>query len=362
MKRRFGFRFRSIYTKFTLLFLVIWWFMNMFTFTVTALFMRSSTFNDLSKVHPSQFEEFRALRSRMSVTFLFSLIVGSLIILMAVKSIVKPIKKLSEASKEVASGNFDIQMEVESQDELGRLTEDFNLMVTELNNLDQMRNEFVSNVSHEFKTPITSIKGYAKLLKKKELDPAVHDEYADIIVTESERLSLLSSNLLKLSTLDSRAIQTHRTRFSLDEEIRKVILILEPQWTKKEIDLDVDLEDLVIEGDRQLLYEVWMNLIQNAVKFSKEKGTVSVKLEKTGDKIVFRTVNSAADLKDEETGRFFERFYKGDPSRSSEGSGLGLAIAKKIIDAHGGNIKVDSREGEITFTVELEEEHHLKNQ
>lgn len=330
----------------------------MFTFTVTALFMRSSTFNDLSKVHLSQFEEFRELRTRMSVTFLISLIVGSLIILMAVKSIVKPIKKLSKASKEVASGNFNIQMDVESQDELGRLTEDFNLMVTELNNLDQMRNEFVSNVSHEFKTPITSIKGYAKLLKKKELDPVEHDEYADIIIMESERLSLLSSNLLKLSTLDSRAIQTHRTRFSLDEEIRKVILILEPQWTRKELDLDVDLENIAIEGDRQLLYEVWMNLIQNAVKFSKEKETVSIRLEKTGHKIYFRTVNSGSERGIGEPDRVFERFYKGDPSRSTEGSGLGLAIAKKIIDAHGGGIKVDSSEGEITFTVELDEDHH----
>lgn len=331
----------------------------MFTFTVTALFMRSSTFNDLSKVHLSQFEEFRELRTRMSVTFLFSLIVGSLIILMAVKSIVKPIKKLSKASKEVASGNFDIQMKVESQDELGRLTEDFNLMVTELNNLDQMRNEFVSNVSHEFKTPITSIKGYAKLLKKKELDQAEHDEYADIIVTESERLSLLSSNLLKLSTLDSRAIQTHRTRFSLDEEIRKVILILEPQWARKEIDLDVELEDIVIEGDKQLLYEVWMNLIQNAVKFSKDKGAVSIKLDKKGHKIYFRTVNSSANLSIGEPGRVFERFYKGDPSRSTEGSGLGLAIAKKIIDAHGGGIKVESGDEKITFTVELDDDHDL---
>lgn len=328
----------------------------MITFTVTALFMRSSTFNDLTKVHLSQFEEFRALRTRMSVTFLFSLIIGSLIILMAVKSIVKPIKKLSEASKEVASGNFDIQMKVESQDELGRLTEDFNLMVTELNNLDQMRNEFVSNVSHEFKTPITSIKGYAKLLKKKSLDPDVHDEYADIIITESERLSLLSSNLLKLSTLDSRAIQTHWTRFSLDEEIRKVILILEPQWARKEIELDVELEDLTIEGDRQLLYEVWMNLIQNAVKFSDEKDKVSIKLEKIGHKIYFRTINTATNLGMEKPDRVFERFYKGDASRSTEGSGLGLAIAKKIIDAHGGIIKVDSSEEKITFTVELNED------
>ena len=327
----------------------------MFTFTVAAHFMRNATFNDLTQVLPVQFQEYRELRLRMGVTFLFSLLMGSLIILLAVKSIVKPIKKLSEASKEVASGNFDVHMTVQSKDELGTLTEDFNLMVRELKNLDQMRNEFVSNVSHEFKTPITSIKGYAKLLKKKELDRESHDEYADIIASESERLSLLSSNLLKLSTLDSRAILSHKTRFSLDEEIRKVILILEPQWSRKELELDVELQRLSFEGERELLYEVWLNLIQNAIKFSKEKETVSIKLEKKAGNILFTTTNRGAELSEEEISRIFERFYKGDLSRSSEGSGLGLAIAKKIVETHGGEIRVESSGGVITFTVELNE-------
>jgi len=353
MKKRL--KFKSIYTKFTLLFLLIWWLMNTITFTVTGLFMRSTTFNDLTKVLPSQFEEFRALRIRMNVVFLISLILGSLIILLAVKSIVKPIRKLSEASKAVASGNFDVEMQVQNEDELGRLTEDFNVMVKELRNLDQMRNDFVSNVSHEFRTPITSIKGYAKLLKKKDLPQVQHDEYADIIVSESERLSLLSSNLLKLSSLDSRAIQSHRTRFSLDEEIRKVILLLEPQWSRKGIELDVNLEKISLEGDRQLLYEVWMNLIQNAVKFSEEGSRISITLEKEDGRILFTTMNRIGECREGETERLFERFYKGDASRTSEGSGLGLAIARKILEAHGGEIHAQTGDGHITFTVELKD-------
>lgn len=348
-------KFRSIYTKFTVLFLVIWWFMNTITFTVTALFMRSTTFNDLTKVLPSQFEEFRALRVRMNVVFLVSLLLGSLIILLAVKSIVKPIRKLSEASKEVASGNFDVHMDVESVDELGRLTEDFNLMVKELRTLDQMRSEFVSDVSHEFRTPITSIKGYAKLLKKKELSLLEHEEYTDIIISESERLSLLSSNLLKLSSLDSRAIQAQKVRFSLDEEIRRVILLLEPQWSRKKLELDVELEKVDLEGDRPLLYEVWMNLIQNAVKFSEEGDSVSVRLVKKDGKITFTTANRIGAHSPLDTERFFERFYKGDHARSSEGSGLGLAIVKKILETHGGEIHAETDEGIITFTVTLEE-------
>lgn len=356
MKGRF--KFKSIYTKFTVLFLFIWWLMNMFTFTVTVHFMRNSTFNDLSRVHLREYEEFRELRAKMGVTFLISLIMGSLIILLVVKSIVKPIRKLSEASKEVALGNFDVKVAVKSQDELGRLTEDFNTMVTKLYNLDEMRSEFVSNVSHEFKTPITSILGYAKLMKKKEHDSTKRAEYADIIIMESERLSLLSSNLLKLSSLDVNKNMTHWTRFSLDEEIRKVILNLEPQWARKEIEMDVVLKDMTIEGDRQLLHEVWMNLIQNAVKFSEDHGVVTVKLEKTGHRIFFSTVNRNAGFTVAERERIFERFYQGDPSRFSEGSGLGLAIVKKILDVHHGRISAEERDGFVTFTVELNEDHH----
>ncbi|MBP1917983.1 HAMP domain-containing sensor histidine kinase [Youngiibacter multivorans] len=349
------FRFKSIYTKFTLLFLFVWWFLNSITFAVVAMFMRRTTFYDMTKVLPGQFQEFRELHSKMNIVFLISVVIGSGIILLAVKSIVKPIQKLSGASKEVASGNFDIQMKVESQDEIGRLTEDFNLMVTELRNIEHLRTDFVSNVSHEFRTPITSIRGYAKLIKNRDLSKDKHDEYADIIISESDRLSQLSSNLLKLSSLDSKAIPSQRTLFSLDEEIRKVILLLEPEWSRKELDLDVDLDDMNITGDRHLLYEVWLNLIQNAVKFTDKGGKMSVTLKRENGRVIFKTLNKGPSFNNEELKRIFERFYKGDTSHSSEGSGLGLAIARKIIETHNGTIKADSRDGFVTFTVELEE-------
>lgn len=349
------FRFKSIYTKFTLLFLFVWWFLNSITFAVVAMFMRSTTFYDMTKVLPVQFQEFRELHARTNIVFLVSILLGSGIILLAVKSIVRPILKLSEASKEVASGNFDIQMKVESQDEIGKLTEDFNLMVSELRNIEHLRTDFVSNVSHEFRTPITSIRGYAKLIKNRELSKDKHDEYADIIISESDRLSQLSSNLLKLSSLDSKAIPSHKTTFSLDEEVRKVILLLEPQWSRKGLELDVDLDDVTLTGDRHLLYEVWLNLIQNAVKFSEMEGKVSVSLKRENGKVIFRTVNEAPDLSNEELERIFERFYKGDSSRSTEGSGLGLAIVRKIIETHGGSITAESSGELAIFTVELDE-------
>lgn len=349
------FRFKSIYTKFTLLFLFVWWFLNSITFTVVAMFMRSTTFYDMTKVLPVQFQEFRELHARTNIVFLVSVLLGSGIILLAVKSIVRPILKLSEASKEVASGNFDIQMKVESQDEIGKLTEDFNLMVSELRNIEHLRTDFVSNVSHEFRTPITSIRGYAKLIKNRDLSKDKHDEYADIIISESDRLSQLSSNLLKLSSLDSKAIPSHKTTFSLDEEVRKVILLLEPQWSRKGLELDVDLDDMFITGDRHLLYEVWLNLIQNAVKFSDKGGKLSITLKRENGRVIFKTLNKGPSFNNEELERIFERFYKGDPSHSSDGSGLGLAIARKILETNNGSITADSRDGFVTFTVELVE-------
>jgi signal transduction histidine kinase len=354
MRKRF--QFKSIYTKFTLLFLFVWWFMNTLTFTVIALFMRSTTFNDMTKVLPRQFEEFLDLRLKMNLVFILSVLIGSGIILLAVKSIVKPILRLSQASKEVASGNFDVEVKVESKDEIGRLTEDFNLMVKGLKDIEQLRTDFVSNVSHEFRTPITSIKGYAKLLKNHDLIKDKHDEYADIILDESDRLSQLSTNLLILSSLDSKAIPSQKTTYSLDEEIRQVILLLGPEWSRKELDLDVDLDDTIITADRSLLHQVWLNLVHNAIKFSEPGGKVSITLKREHEKILFKTTNAGPALQNEELDRLFERFYKGDHARSSEGNGLGLAIVRKILDTQNGRITVESQNGLLTFTVEIEEE------
>ncbi|WP_246798122.1 HAMP domain-containing sensor histidine kinase [Alkalibacter rhizosphaerae] len=329
--------------------------MNTLTFTAIGLFMRSTTFNDLTMVHPVQFREFTDLRVKMNLVFLLSILIGSAIILLTVKRIVKPILQLSEASKEVAAGNFDVQMKVESRDEIGRLTEDFNLMVKELKDIEYLRTNFVSNVSHEFRTPITSIRGYAKLIKNKNLVKDKHDEYVDIIINESDRLSQLSSSLLTLSSLDSKAIPSQKTRFSLDEEIRQVILLLGPEWSKKELELDVDLDEITITGNRQLLYQVWLNLIQNAIKFSEQGGKLSVTLNKENGKVFFKTINTGPSLNKKELERIFERFYKGDSSRSAEGNGLGLAIVRKILDTQNGSITVENTDGLFTFTVELAE-------
>lgn len=352
MRKRYFFK--SIYAKFTLIFLGIWWFLNSLTFGVVLRIMSNSALTRLPVDTNELYTEFSKVRISTGWTFLISAMVGTIIILIAVRSIVKPIKRISKASKEVAKGNFDIEVEINSKDEIGQLIADFNIMTKELRNIDFLRKDFVSNVSHEFKTPITSIKGYANLISEGALSDEQIKEYSGIIVNESERLSLLSSNLLKLSELDSKVIREQATEFSLDEQIRKTILLLEVLWGKKEIEFEIDLEEIRIKGNEHLLQEVWVNLIQNAIKFSNRNGLVRIHLHKSCSKAIVVIRDEGIGIPPEEQKRIFERFYKGDKSRSRDGNGLGLVIVKKIVELSNGTITFESEPGKgSAFTVEL---------
>ncbi|MDT3424865.1 signal transduction histidine kinase [Paenibacillus forsythiae] len=344
---------RSIYAKFAILFLVIWWVLTSLTFSAIRV-ISNSFFVKLSVDHNQLIAEFKRVRTITGLVFLVSAAVGTIIILIAVRGIVKPIKRLSKASKEVAKGNFDIEVKVTSADEMGQLTSDFNLMTRELRNIDVLRKDFVSSVSHEFKTPITSIRGFAKLIRDNRLTEEQFSEYTEIIVNESERLSLLSTNLLKLSELDSKVIREQATVFSLDEQIRKAVLILEAAWSRKEIEFDIDLEEITITGDEHLLQEVWLNLIQNAIKFSHPKGTIRIGLHQSEGLVRVKITDYGIGIREEDRERIFERFFKADKSRSLEGNGLGLVIVKKIVELSNGQVYFESESGKgTTFIVEL---------
>ena len=354
-KKQNRFRLNSISTKFTLFFLLIWWSLNSMTFGTIIHLMARSTFMNSDILQPQLFEEFKELRGFINLIFVSSVILGSFIIFLFVRRIIKPIQDLSSASKEIAKGNFDLEIKIQSTDEIGQLTKDFNLMAKELKNIEYMRNDFVSNVSHEFKTPITAIRGFAKLIQDESPKKEVTD-YTKIIIAESDRLSQLSTNLLKLSDLDSKTLHNYGKPFSLDEQIRKVILMLESQWSENNLELDIDLDKIKYSGDEQLLFEVWLNLIQNAIKFSKPYGTIKIYLQNISDHIRFSIGNLGPIMTSEDKSRIFERFYKGDKSHANEGSGLGLAIVKKIVEFEGGVIAFESEEGYTTFTVLLHAE------
>jgi signal transduction histidine kinase len=285
--------------------------------------------------------------------FLSSAFFGAIIILIAVRGIVKPIKRLGGAAREVSKGQFDIALEVGSADEIGRLTEDFNTMVREIGAFDKMRHEFVSNVSHEFRTPITSIRGYAKLISENSGDNGNIREYSDTIIRESGRLIDLSSNLLRLSELDNLVIR-EQTEFALDEQIRRVILSLQPIWEEKNIEFDLDLPEIKYCGDEELLRQVWINLIGNAIKFSHKNGTVRVEISEfpSGTQVI--VADNGIGIPAYKIPLIFDRFYKGETPQKSQGNGLGLSIVQKIVQMSGGDVSVRSEVGKGTaVTVDL---------
>ncbi len=279
---------------------------------------------------------------------------GTALIILASVTVAKPIKRISNASKKVAEGDFSVQLTPKGGGEIRELTENFNGMVRGLSANEYLHKEFISNVSHEFNTPIMSLKGYAKLLKRGDITPAQREEYADIIIAESERLSRLSSDMLKLSELENRGLPPERKSFSLDEQIRSVIILLQQSWEDKNLDLDIDMEEVAFSGDEALLYQLWVNLISNAVRYTDNGGKIGVTLTADNSCVTAAVSDSGRGMTQEEADSVFRRFYKTDSSRSSCGTGLGLAIAKRIAELHGGDITISSEAGKgSVFTVTL---------
>ncbi|MBP2026476.1 signal transduction histidine kinase [Acetoanaerobium pronyense] len=281
-------------------------------------------------------------------------IIGSVLIIFVVRHAVRPIIKLTNATREITLGNFDVEINYNNKDEIGQLTTNFNRMINELKKIDTLRKDFVSNVSHEFKTPIASIQGFAQLLQQDDLSDENRKEYARIISEESSRLSHLTSSMLKLSKLENQEIIQKHKGFYLDEQIRKCILLLEPEWSKKSIDWEINLDRAMITADEELLQQVWINLLINAIKFSSNDGKIIVSLNhlKEGVEISIRDFGKGMSSKTKE--RIFEKFYQGEEAHDVEGSGLGLSLVKRILDLHGAQINVESSLGEGSeFSVTL---------
>lgn len=268
----------------------------------------------------------------------------------------EPINKLGDAMNMVAEGDFSVSLEEKnSSPEIANIYDKFNLMVKELNATEVLQTDFVSNVSHEFKTPINAIEGYATLLQDGEgLSPDEQEQYVDKILFNTQRLSSLVGNILLLSRIDNQAIPHKGAPFRLDEQIRQAIVLLEPEWVKKDIEFDVEMEDITIEGNENLLFHVWNNLIGNAIKFDPPNGLINIKLHKKGDKAVFQIEDSGPGISEEGLKHIFDKFYQEDSSHKQEGNGLGLALAGRIVSLHGGSISaVNLPGGGCRFTVEL---------
>ncbi len=263
-----------------------------------------------------------------------------------------------EAMGRIAQGDFDIRLDNEfrGREPLGELVTSVNNMASELNEIEQMRQEFISNVSHEIQSPLTSIRGFALALRDSRLSPEDRSHYLNIIETESTRLARITDNLLRLTSLESRNVRFEPKPYRLDKQIRNLILACEPQWAGKSTDIDVSLEEIEITADEDLLSQVWINLIHNSIKFTPPGRRVCVDLRRRGGDIEFKISDTGIGISEEDQAHVFERFYKADKSRtcSNGGSGLGLSIAKKIVDLHNGTIGVESKLGAgATFAVSL---------
>lgn len=266
-----------------------------------------------------------------------------------------PVKDLGYAMERISEGDFSVRLKTKSSSkEIKEIFSGFNMMAKELQSTEILQSDFVSNVSHEFKTPINAIEGYSMLLQDGENLTNEQKEYVDKIVFNTHRLSSLTGSILLLSKLENQSIVSKKTSFDLDEQIRKSLLALEGQWESKEIEFDIEMDDTDYVGNEALLHHIWDNLISNAIKFSDNGTEIKIRLENHADKIVFTISDQGIGIDEETQKHLFDKFYQGDSSRKNEGNGLGLALVKKIIDLEGGEITVKNNEDRgCTFTVVL---------
>lgn len=258
----------------------------------------------------------------------------------------RPIGVLQKGMNEVKNGNFNIKIKNIYENEAKDLIDNFNLMVGELRKSETLKSDFVSNVSHEFKTPLSSIQGYATLLQDETLSNEDREKYVKYIIEATKKLNVLVSNILKISKIDNQNIIIEPISFSLDEQIRESILSLEKEWVEKNIDLDIELEGIYIKTDKALLSNVWNNLIGNAIKYSNQNGKIEIKSYKENNEIKVIIKDYGIGIKEENLPYIFNKFYQVDTSHASEGNGLGLALVKGIIDLIGARIEVNSKENE----------------
>ena len=275
--------------------------------------------------------------------------------ILVMRSIMKPILELDKAVSKVTAGDYNVKVDTYNKAEaIVDLLDNFNTMVEQLRNNEYLHKDFSSNISHEFKTPLAIIKGYADLLEEGDLTEEEQRNYAQYISRESKRLSTLTANLLSLSSLDYDKLHGRKTAISIDEQIRQAVLNMEAKWLEKNIDIDLELNEVYFTGEEELINQVWFNLLDNAIKFTDEGGRISVSAGKHHEDIIVRIEDTGVGMDEKTLEHIYEQFYRGDTAKRYEGTGLGLSLVQRIIHLHDGKIKAESKPGEGTcFTVIL---------
>ncbi|WP_413377499.1 ATP-binding protein [Alkalihalobacillus sp. 1P02AB] len=278
-------------------------------------------------------------------------IVFSLILEMTLAHyLIRPLSKLNHATKTVQEGDFDVKLDFKRQDEIGELATSFQDMAKQLAEAEGMRNEFISSISHDIQSPLSNIKGYTSLVEDESLSTEEMSQHLQVIRSETERLSSLTSQLLVLSSLNQMEQPRHKETFSLSEQIKLVLKGYQWKLSEKEILLQYHLSEIEFTGDRAMCMSVWDNLMSNAIKYNHQGGDIRIDLIAAEHRVLVTIEDSGMGLTELEKERMFERFYRADPSRTMEieGAGLGLAIVKKVVDLHNGELTVRSEKGKGT--------------
>ena len=289
---------------------------------------------------------------------LFSVVLGGGLSIIMSRFFLRPVTRLGRAMERVAAGDFTVRLD--NPGALGEMRDSyahFNTMTRALAATETLQSDFISNVSHEFKTPINAIEGYAMLMQDAGNDPALQREYADKILLSTRRLSELVNNILLLSKVDNQTMPLEKHPYRLDEQLRRAILLLERKWTQKQIEWDVDMDEATYTGNESLMLHVWVNLLDNAIKFDPVGGEIRLRLHCESTCIRITVSDNGPGIPNDQQSAIFERFYQADGSHKSEGNGLGLALARRIVRMCGGEISVSSEPGKGScFTVELPRE------
>lgn len=296
-------------------------------------------------------------RNIMLFMLVTNLAAGLVVTAVTNRIILRYVNRVIDQMNRLASGDFRARLNFgkpfNDLTVFHEVSDSFNRMAEELEGTEMLRSDFINNFSHEFKTPIVSITGFTKLLKRGNLTEEQKNEYLDIIEEESLRLSAMATNVLNMTKIENQAILTNVAEYNLSEQLRSSVLMLEHKWTRKNVEFGIYFEEHMITASEELLRHVWVNLIDNAVKFSPENGLVEIYVKEQDDRLRVSILNQGSEISPEQQKKIFNKFYQADESHASEGNGIGLALVKKAVELHHGEVLVECGGGSTTFTVIL---------
>lgn len=288
---------------------------------------------------------------------IISSIIGFVLSFLSSKVSLKPVNRFITAMNRLAAGDFKARIyfgrPIDTHPTFVEIADSFNKTAAELEHTEMLRSDFINNFSHEFKTPIVSIAGFAKILKKGNITEEQRQEYLSIIEEESLRLSYMATNVLNLTKIENQMILTDVTQYNLSEQIRSAILLLEDKWSRKKLEFHIDFAEYMITANEELMKQVWINLIDNAIKFSDDYNAIEIYIIEKDSDLQVSITNIGETIPKEKQERIFNKFYQADESHATEGNGIGLAIVKKVVELHQGTVSVQSLNEHTTFVVEL---------